>query len=212
MRRFKNYIFDLDATLYQDNGEVEAGCERLIDKFFMTRLNLPEAAAHEKRREILHKFRYEAEAMEPQFGISVKEFMDYICDVDVSHLPRNPFLEKQLRRLPGRCFIFTDSTAKHARDTLCQIGVNPDVFTEIFDAEKAGYKFKYQAEAFECFFEKCRVNPGESVMFEDSLRNLKTARSFGMTAILISGEAAGENVADAQFSDINKALEVYTEE
>lgn len=212
MRKFKNYIFDLDATLYQDAGEVEADCERLIDKFFMEKLNLSEKAAREKRREILHMFHYEAEAMEPQFGVSAKEFMDYICDVGVSHLQPNPQLESLLLRLPGKRFIYTDSTAKHARDTLRQIGVNPAVFTEIFDAENAAFSFKYQREGFEKFFGKCGADPHDSIMFEDSLRNLKTAKSFGMATILISPEPRDEDFVDCHFPDINKALEALSEE
>lgn len=212
MLRFSSYVFDLDATLYQDAGEVEADCERLVDEFFMVRLNLSETDARKKREEILHKFHYEAEAMEPQFGISVKEFMDYICDVSVSHLPHNPKLEGMLRQLSGERFIFTDSTAKHARDTLRQIGVKADIFKKIFDAEEAEYNFKYRREGFEKFFDKCRIEPQSSVMFEDSLRNLKTAKSFGMTAILISPVPVNEDFVDCQFSDINKALEAFTEE
>lgn len=212
MRRFDNYIFDLDATLYRDNGEVEADCERLVDEFFMARLNLSETDARKKREEILHKFHYEAEAMEPQFGISVKEFMDYICDVNVSHLPRNPKLEEMLLRLPGERFIYTDSTVKHVHDTLRQIGVRADIFAKIFDAEEAEYNFKYRCEGFEKFFDKCRIEPHGSVMFEDSLRNLKTAKSFGMTAILISPVPVNEDFIDYQFSDINKALDAFVKE
>lgn len=206
MQQFKNYIFDLDATLYQDNGEFEANYEILVDKFFMTRLNMSEAEAQEERNKIISKFISGTEGIRPQFGISVKEFMDYTCAADVSHLSQNLWLEEQLRCLSGRLFIFTDSTVGHVHDTLSRIGVSQDIFAKIFDAEQAGYNFKYQKETFECFFKKCQVVPQESVMFEDSLRNLKMAKSFGITTILISQENVEEDFIDYQFSDINKAL------
>ena len=81
MRRFDNYIFDLDATLYRDNGEVEADCERLVDEFFRVRLGFSAEEARRQREMILQKYRYDAQAMENGFGVSEKEFMDYICTI-----------------------------------------------------------------------------------------------------------------------------------
>lgn len=205
-----DYIFDLDATLYQDNGEVENDCERLIQKFFAERLNFTDAQSREMREKILHRFYYEAQAMEPMFGISEKEFMDYICATGVSHLSPNPELDRLLAALPGRRFIFTDSTVGHVRDTLRQIKVNERRFERIFDAECSGFCFKFQKAAFEAFFKATETDPHNSILFEDSLRNLKMAKSFGMITILISPSAMQkEKFVDLQFPDINKALAYF---
>lgn len=212
MRRFENYVFDLDATLYQDNGEVEADCERLVDEFFRLRLGFSAQEAARQREIILQRYRYEAQAVENMYAVPEKEFMDYICNTAVAHLPQNPELEKLLRRLSGRRLIFTDSTVGHVNDTLAQIGVNPRAFDAVCDAERNGFLFKFQKEAFENFFRIFKVNPRESVIFEDSLRNLKVAASFGMTTVLISPNPSAEAAADFRFSDINKALEAFTED
>lgn len=212
MRRFDNYIFDLDATLYRDNGEVEADCERLVDEFFRVRLGFSAEEARRQREMILQKYRYEAQAMENGFGVSEKEFMDYICNVEVGHLLPNPQLEAKLRRLPGRRFVYTDSTVGHVADTLCRLGVDLRVFDAVCDAERTGFKFKFQKESFEEFFRIYGIKPQNSVMFEDSLRNLEIAKSFGMTTVLISPRREEKAFADFRFSDINKALDAFVEE
>lgn len=211
MQKFDSYVFDLDATLYRDNGEVEADCERLVDEFFRVRLGFSAEEARRQREIILRKYRYEAQAMENGYGVSEKEFMDYICNVAVGHLSPDPQLEVLLRRLPGRRFVYTDSTAGHVADTLRRLEVSPQVFDFVCDAERTGFKFKFQKEGFEEFFRICKIEPQKGVMFEDSLRNLEIAKSFGMTTVLISPHRENKVYLDYQFSDINKALEAFAE-
>lgn len=207
MQGIKNYIFDLDATLYQDSGEVEVDYERRIIEFFQIRLNLSKEEAKGVGEEILRKFRWEAQGVEPMYGISQKEFMDYIGDVSVSHLPACPELAEQLKKLNGRLFVFTDSTINHVRDSLKQLCVDENLFSGIFDAEMGNFAFKFNNESFERLFEYYNINPQESVLFEDKLLNLKFAKSFGMKTILISDKPQNETYIDFQFPNINKALE-----
>ncbi len=209
MHKFENYIFDLDATLYQDNGEVEADCERLVEDFFCNRMKFSKAEAQKQREIILQRYRYEAQAMENMYGISEKEFMDYICDTTVAHIKRNPVLDSLLRAIPGRLFVFTDSTCRHVQSVLEQIGVDVNIFDDVCDAEKNGFYFKFQKDAFENFIRKYAIDPQRSIIFEDSLRNLQMAKSFEMTTVLISPNIHHESFLDHQFTNINKALEYF---
>ena len=211
MQGIKNYIFDLDATLYQDNGEVEVDYERRITEFFKIRLDMNTQQAKEASKELLRKFRWEAQGIEQMFGVSKKEFMDYISDVEVSHLPPCPELNNYLKQLGGKLFVFTDSTVGHVRDSLKQLGVDEDLFSGIFDAEMGNFAFKFNNESFERLFDCYQIDPKESVLFEDKAINLKFAKSFGMKTVLIAPSSQNEAYIDFQFSDINKALETITQ-
>ena len=91
-----------------------------------------------------------------------------------------------------------------------KLGVLESVFENIFDPEAAGFTYKYQDEMFERFFTSNKIDPKQSIFFEDKENNLKQGKKFGMTTVLISETPAeGVEYIDYQFKNINNALKFF---
>lgn len=206
MAEIKNLIFDLDGTLYPYSEEIEAAVDAKSLDIFCRCLNLGRAEAQKVIENLRRQYVYEACVVESKYGIPTYEYLEDICDVDVRMLGYNPKLAELLSALPQKKFIFTDSTQKHVRAVLAQIGVPADSFAQIVDGHQTQYRFKFSAQAFELFFALTGTRPEQSVIFEDSCRNIKTAKELGMMTILISADGRSCPEADYVFADINAAL------
>lgn len=70
---------------------------------------------------------------------------------------------------------------------------------------------KPEKAAFQRAFEISGADPSTSAMFEDSFKNLRTAKALGMTTILVAGEtAAEENVTKCALSCLRiRSLQPY---
>lgn len=206
MLEIETLVFDLDHTLYSLTSEIEKRVNERIDIFFEQKLGASPQEAEKIRQELLQRYRYEAEGIAQQYHQSPQEFMDFICDIDVNFLPPNPQLDKLLTRLPQNKYILTDSTIKHVNDTLTALKVETEHFNGIFDAADGNYIFKPNRSVFETFFNKYKLLPTNCIIFEDNALNLQTAKSFGMTTVLISNEASAPSYVDYVFPDINSSL------
>ena len=54
---------------------------------------------------------------------------------------------------------------------------------------------KPEPEAFAKVFAAVGAVPSRCVMFEDSIKNIRTARDLGMTTVLVSGPVSGDDAA-----------------
>jgi putative hydrolase of the HAD superfamily len=60
-----------------------------------------------------------------------------------------------------------------------------DLFDGVFTIEHTGYRPKPDARGFRELFRRHRIDPRRSIMVEDSLENLATARRLGMRTVYI---------------------------
>ena len=202
-----NLIFDLDGTLYPYSQAVEANVDQKIKEFFCRRLNLTMPQVEKLMSDVRSQGKYEADIVESEFGISISEFIEDICDVYVGMLEPNPQLAEILSRLPQHKFIFTDSTQKHVADVLNQVCVPANLFDKVIDTGSIGYQFKYDNGSFNKFFALTGIKPEESIIFEDSRINIKNAKAAGLSTVLIApADSAACAAADYRFADITTAL------
>ena len=121
-------IFDLDNTLYPHSPQVEADFANRIKNYFLDHLSANfenEGFSWEKASVNIGAYLDEIfKGKEKQR----MEFLNYICDVDVSSFAPNPELNRLLKHLPHDKYIFTDSTLRHVHDTLNQIGIDLENF------------------------------------------------------------------------------------
>ncbi len=206
MTKIKNLVFDLDGTLYPYSAAVEQNVNNKVLDFFRRRLFLSAEQAQSVIERLRSRNNYEAEVMEDEFGVSKQEFVEEVCDVDVSMLQPDPELVSLLASLPQRKFIFTDSTDKHVRDVLKQINVPVNLFEEIVDAHRTAYLFKYRPQAFRAFLALTGITPEETLIFEDNPCNIVVAKQENLGTVLISPEMESCAAADYTFPDICSAL------
>ena len=80
-------------------------------------------------------------------------------------------------------------------------------FMYIYDAHDMEYVFKYNKSCYERFLQKFTLRSSECVIFEDSLKNLESAKACGMTTVYIRPNTTEKPAcADYVFSDIKTAL------
>ncbi len=200
-------VFDLDNTLYYAGNRVEDAVDAKVRDFFKCKLHLNEAEAIRLIKDIRQRYPYDVEALDKEFPFSKKEFMNFICDVDVSFLPRNKKLNELLKKLPQRKFIITDSIIKHVHDVLKAINVDEDSFEDIFDGHAMNYVFKHDSQCFVNFLRRYNLKARDCLLFEDNPDNLCAAKSVGLATVLISPEPTKKySFIDQSFPDIVTAL------
>jgi putative hydrolase of the HAD superfamily len=117
------------------------------------------------------------------------EFLAFVHDIDVSVVHENKPLAAALSFLPGRKFIFTNGSVKHAENVAGALGIL-DQFDEIFDIKAAGYAPKPRREPYDKFLHSHQIDPRAAVMFEDIAQNLEAPHALGMTTVLVQSDAA----------------------
>ncbi len=204
----KKFVFDLDGTLYRASAEIEKLVDKAVVSFFKNKLQIDENKAVELIKSLRERYYYDADALGNEYPFSKQEFLEYICDVDVSSLPQDKELNDLLRKLPNDKYIITDSTKKHVTDVLSQIKVDKDLFKNIFDGHDMHYSFKCTGKGFAKFLQKYGLSASECIVFEDNGDNLRAAKKLGFITIGIGNKINAEDVAfcDYLYKDIKEAL------
>ena len=183
------WIFDMDNTLYPADSGVFEQVRLRMGEFIADRFGeeIGAARARQKRHYLKHGTTMRGLMVED--GIDPHEFMDYVHDVDLSALPRNPPWAQVVRELPGRKFVYTNASTKHAARLLEHLGLAGD-FTAIYDIEASGYDPKPNQSAYERLIALHGIDPTRAMMFEDMLANLAPAAALGMATVWLHGGKA----------------------
>jgi putative hydrolase of the HAD superfamily len=178
------WVFDLDNTLYPARCNLFAQIDARMTDFIARMLSLPHAEA-----KVLQK-RYYAEHGATLSGlmnvnrIHPSEFLDYVHEIDLAPLDGLPDLSQALATLPGKRYVFTNGSLRHAENVTRKLKID-HLFDDVFDIHAANYQPKPSGEAFDRFFEATGATPQRSAMFEDLARNLVPAHARGMTTVLV---------------------------
>jgi len=106
-----------------------------------------------------------------------------------------------LIRLPGRKVVFSNAPERYCQAVLDVLGIR-DLFDAVFTIEHTGYRPKPDARGFRTLFHNHRVDPKRSIMVEDSLANLKTARRLGMRTVWIARRPGALKVRRPGYVDL----------
>jgi putative hydrolase of the HAD superfamily len=183
-------LFDLDNTLYpQSSGLWEAIGDR-INLYMMERLGMHPAEVGRKRDEFLTAFGTTLRALRHHYGIDPGEFLTFVHDLPLKrYIGYEPALDQMLERLPFSKVIFTNADAQHARRVLARLGIARH-FERIIDIYALEFVNKPDPRAYLKALDYISAQSDECVFIEDSLINIRPARSLGMTTVLVrDGEA-----------------------
>ncbi|HZP10098.1 pyrimidine 5'-nucleotidase [Methyloceanibacter sp.] len=181
------WVFDLDNTLYPADCNLFAQIDRRMGEFIAQELGLNLDEAQALRQAYYYEHGTTLAGLVRMHGVSPDAFLDYVHDIDLSAVAAAPELAAALDALPGRKFVFTNGSRKHAERVVERLGVLGR-FEAIFDIHALEYVHpKPTHEAYRRFMQACRVTPAEGAMFDDLPHNLKTAHELGMTTVLVHG-------------------------
>jgi len=179
------WVFDLDNTLYPSDAEVMSQVDRRMTEYVAQLLGLSHADARKVQKDYWRQYGTTLNGLMANRQVpDGRAFLDFVHDIDHSVITPDPELAAHIRALPGKRYVYTNGSLKHAEQICDRLGLH-DCFDDMFDVEAAGFKPKPHLAGFETFTRRFDVKAPESAFFEDSVRNLKTAYELGWTTILV---------------------------
>lgn len=183
----ETWVFDLDNTLYPADCDLFSQIDRRMGEFIAEHLGIPLDEAKVLRETYYYEHGTTLAGLVRLHGTSPDAFLDYVHDIDLSVIDPSPDLARALVNLPGRKFIFTNGSRKHAEAVMARLGV-ADQFEDICDIRALDYIYpKPMREAYERFVKAHGVAAHKTAMFDDLPHNLEPAHLIGMTTVLVHG-------------------------
>ena len=115
LAHIRNWIFDLDNTLYSGSVSFFDQIDRKMTEFISRYLKLNPTDARTIQKDYLAEYGTSLSGLMAVHGMDPAEFLDYVHDVDLSLLKPNPLLRQKIAALPGRKFIYTNGSRGHAK-------------------------------------------------------------------------------------------------
>ena len=178
------WVFDLDNTLYPSRCDLFAQIDVKMTEYVSRTLSLPTIEAKALQKKYYAEHGTTLSGLMQINRVLPADFLDYVHEIDLSPLEGLPDLSAALSALPGRRYVFTNGSKRHAENVTRKLGID-HLFHDMFDIIAANYMPKPHDACFDRFFEQTGANPAQSAMFEDLARNLEPAHRRGMTTVLV---------------------------
>lgn len=187
-RHVDAWIFDLDNTLYPAQCHLFKQIDARMTRFVQDRLDLDFDDARRLQKNYYADYGTTLSGLMTVNSIPPTEFLDYVHDIDLRVLPDSRALSDKIDALPGRKFIFTNGSTRHAENVCYALGLTV-TFDGIFDIVAANYRPKPHRATYEQFLTRYEIAPTRAAMFEDLAINLEAPHALGMTTVLITSTA-----------------------
>lgn len=182
-----DWVFDLDNTLYPHHVDLFAQIDKNMTAYVSDLLGLDYADARALQKKYYFDHGTTLAGLMRNHGVDPHHFLEAAHLIDYSPVLADPDLADAIKALPGRKFIFTNGTVKHAQAAAGALGIL-DHFEDIFDIVAADYVPKPANATYDKFASLHRVDTNHAAMFEDLPRNLVVPRLLGMKTVLLIPE------------------------
>lgn len=188
LSQIRHWIFDLDNTLYSGDAVFFSQIDKKMTAFISDYLKLDPLDARKIQKQYLAEYGTSLSGLMAVHGMDPAEFLDFVHDVDLSPLTPCQHLPAAIDVLPGKKYIFTNGSKKHAKNVGEHLGVF-HLFDGVFGIEDVDYVPKPQRAPYIKFCDVFDIDPNAAIMFEDSVRNLEVPKFMGMETVLVTSEA-----------------------
>jgi putative hydrolase of the HAD superfamily len=182
-----DWVFDLDNTLYPAECDLFAEIDTRMTAFVSRVLALPPQEARKVQKDYYKTYGTTLSGLMHVNQIEPADFLHYVHDIDLSPLPDLPDLRAAIEALPGRKFVYTNGSRRHAERVTEKMGLS-HLFHDSFGIEDAAYTPKPKQDSYDRFCGLHGVDPKQSIFFEDLARNLLPAKDMGFTTVLVHSE------------------------
>ena len=195
----KYWIFDLDNTLYSGKTKVFEQVDKRMSKYISNKLSTSLEEAKKIQKNYFYKYNTTLNGMIKNHKIDPDEFLEFVHDINIDFLQKDPALAKEIEKLDGKKIIFTNGSRKHAINVSKKIGID-QLFDDIFDIVDAEFIPKPLLEPYKKLVKKHKIDPKLCVLVEDIARNLKPAYEMGMKTVWIENEEPwASKFSDSEF-------------
>lgn len=201
LSHIRNWIFDLDNTLYPASSNLFPLIDARIGAYVARLLGVDAAEAHRIQKHYFHAHGTTLSGLMAEHQVDPHHYLGDVHDIAMDALERNETLIAALARLPGRKLVFTNGDAPYAARVLERLGLG-EAFEAIHDIHATAYRPKPEPSAYEGLCAAYDLDPGQSLFVEDMARNLKPAKAIGMTTVWVdNGSEQPPDDPDRSFID-----------
>ena len=180
----REWVFDLDNTLYPRHCDLFAQIDWKMTDYVANLLSLDKDAARKLQKDLYRKHGTTLRGLMEEYDVDPHDFLDAVHDIDYTPVNPNPGLGDLIAALPGRKHIFTNGDVPHARRTTDRLGITQH-FDMVFDIVASAMVPKPAEAPYRKFMVDHAVDPMQAAMFEDMPRNLDVPKSLGMRTVLV---------------------------
>ncbi|CAN5153056.1 pyrimidine 5'-nucleotidase [soil metagenome] len=187
LRRFANvdaWVFDLDNTLYPRHLNLFDQVDQRIRDYVQRLLKTTQEEAQRVQKEYYKRYGTTLRGLMEEHEIKPDDFLEFVHDIDHSALQPDLRLGTEIETLPGRKFILTNGSRRHAENVAGRLGITRH-FEDIFDIVSAELLPKPNRATYDRFVAGSGIDPARAAMFEDLSRNLSVPKALGMATVLV---------------------------
>ena len=200
LAHIRNWIFDLDNTLYPHAARLFEQVDRRITDYIARFFGVEHDEAYRIQKGYFHTRGTTLAGLMADHGVDPHEYLADVHDIEMDMLEENAPLAAAIAQLPGRKLVFTNADEPYARKILARLGLG-DSFEAIHDVHALDYRPKPDPAAYRHICDAYGLDPVACLFADDMARNLKPAKDIGMTTLWVdNGSEQGEE-GDRDFVD-----------
>ena len=158
LKSIKYWIFDLDNTLYSAKTRVFEQVDKKMSEYISKKLNVSVVEAKEIQKNYFYEYNTTLNGMIKNHKIDADEFLEFVHNIDIDFLKKDPTLSEELKKLDGKKIIFTNASRKHALNVTKRIGID-HYFDDIFDIIDSEFVPKPAIQSYKKLVEKHKIDP-----------------------------------------------------
>jgi putative hydrolase of the HAD superfamily len=205
----QTFFFDLDNTLYPHTARVTEALEEKMNAYVAEIAQLDTLDAAKMRQGYFERYGTTLRGLQLHDAVDTEAYLARVHDIQIEALvTRNQLLCDLMQPILNQSTVFTNSPREHAIRVLTALGFQDQQWS-IVDIRATDFQPKPQLAAYEAALRAAHAEPASSVLFEDTLVNLKTAKAIGMQTVYIHPDPTSITVpsyVDYVYADIVDAV------
>jgi putative hydrolase of the HAD superfamily len=185
------FFFDLDDTLHDASHAIFRQIDTRMTDYVERHLEVDRGEANRLRTLYWHRYGATLLGLVRHHAVDPAHFLRETHDFDVAALVRaERGLTRLFARLPGRKVLLTNAPTAYANEVLRALAVHRH-FRSRYTIESmrlhGTFRPKPSRMMLRAMLARERVTAAQAILVEDSVANLKAARSLGFRTVLMTG-------------------------
>ncbi|XP_076884537.1 uncharacterized protein C24B11.05-like isoform X2 [Bidens hawaiensis] len=230
--KYECLLFDVDDTLYPLSSGLSAECTKNIKEYMVTKLNIEESKVPEMCAQLYRDYGTTMAGLQAVgYDFDHDDYHRFVHGrLPYEYLKPDPVLRSLINSSPLRKVIFTNANEAHVAEVLGRLGLE-DCFDDVIcfetlntenqttDTPKTNEPVglptspvvcKPSENAFQLAFKMGYIDPQKTLFFDDSIRNIQTAKLTGLSTVLI-GTSVRTNGVDYALESIHNIKDALPE-